>query len=155
MRLIILSDSHGRERRVFDIINKHIDDANYFINLGDCSNGRDFENAERNFNKMRLISVCGNCDLFSTENTVRELTVNGKRIMLCHGHTYGVKHGLENLISAAVERKADIALFGHTHTPYCKYENGLYIFNPGAVCDGRYGIVDITESGIMCINAEI
>ena len=48
-----------------------------------------------------------------------------------------------------------LALYGHTHIPDCSYSDGVYLFNPGAAQNGRYGIVDITEKGIMCINAEI
>ena len=156
MRLVVISDSHGRKGNVFEIINMHIEDADYFLCLGDCNGGNDFEYAQSYFNeKLRLIQVCGNCDWYSTEPTVKEIKPNGKRIMFCHGHTFKVKYGYEMLIEEAKRRCADVVLFGHTHTPYYERRDGLHIFNPGAAQDGCYGMVDITDSGLICINAKL
>ena len=156
MRFVVISDSHGRKGNVFDIVDMHIEDADYFLCLGDCNGGNDFEYAQEYFkDKLKLISVCGNCDWYSTEATVKEITPMKKRIMLCHGHTFKVKFGYEMLIEEAKRREADVVIFGHTHNPYYEYRDGLHIFNPGAAQDGRYGMVDITDSGIICINARI
>ena len=156
MRFVVISDSHGRKGNVFDIIEMHIEDADYFLCLGDCNDGDDFEYAQAYFKeKLRLKRVCGNCDWYSTEPAVREITLKGKRILFCHGHTFKVKFGYEMLIEEAKRRKADVVIFGHTHNPYYEYRDGLHIFNPGAAQDGRYGMVDITDSGIICINARL
>lgn len=156
MRLVVISDSHGRKGNVFDIINTHIEDADYFLCLGDCNGGDDFEYAQAYFKeKLRLLFVCGNCDWYSTEPTVREITPKSKRVMFCHGHTFKVKFGCEMLIEEARRRSADVVIFGHTHNPYYEYRDRLHIFNPGAAQDGCYGMVDITDSGIICINAKL
>ena len=31
------------------------------------------------------------------------------------------------------------------------YRDGLYLMNPGAAAEGRYGMVDITPGGIMLL----
>lgn len=156
MRLVVISDSHGRKGNVFDIIEMHIEDADYFLCLGDCNGGKDFEDAQIYFKeKLRLLSVCGNCDWYSTEPAVREITPNGKRVMFCHGHTFKAKYGIEMLAYEAKQRNADVVIFGHTHNPFHEYRDGLHIFNPGAAQDGCYGMVDITDSGILCINAKL
>jgi hypothetical protein len=51
--------------------------------------------------------------------------------------------------------KADIVLFGHTHMPESIYKDGIYYFNPGSLKEGCYGVVDITDNGIICINKKL
>ncbi|UKI23264.1 MAG: metallophosphoesterase family protein [Anaerotruncus sp.] len=60
-------------------------------------------------------------------------------------HLQSKKTGLRDYLAAATACKADIALFGHTHCPVCKEMNGIYFFNPGALADGSYGIIDIEK----------
>lgn len=156
MRLLVVSDSHGRSGNLFEIIEKHIKDSDIIISLGDCNDGDDFENAEIFFkNKFKLKRVAGNTDWYSTKPTVDFITANGKKVMFCHGHTFNVKYGYYDIMSEAERQKADIVLFGHTHTPYKDYINGIHYLNPGAVCDGKYGMIDITPAGIVTINASI
>lgn len=156
MRMIVTSDSHGRRGSLFDIIEKHIDDAELFVNLGDCNSGRDLEDAKAYFgDRLNLICVCGNCDFAGNAPVEQVITFGGKKVLLCHGHTYSVKFGLYDYESRAKREGADIALYGHTHTPCVNYIDGIYYFNPGAVRDGVYGIVDVTKAGIVCINAKI
>ena len=51
----------------------------------------------------------------------------------------------------AMDKNADIVLFGHTHTPELKYvseyEKPFYLFNPGSIGSGKgsYGILTLTE----------
>lgn len=156
MRLIAVSDIHGRKGNLFDIVEKHIDDADYFLCLGDCNSGNDLDDIKIYFgNRMHFITVCGNTDFSSTEPTTREFTLAGKRIMLCHGHTFNVKLTYLTLAHEAKTRGVDIALFGHTHEPLFRIENGVYLINPGAVANGSYGIIDITDHEIKYENAKI
>lgn len=156
MRLLITSDSHGRKGNLFDIIEKHIDDTDLFISLGDCNDGDDFEDAELYFGeRLKLKRVAGNTDWYSTMPTVSIIDANGKKVMFCHGHTFNVKFGYDTIINEAKKQKVDVVLFGHTHTPYRDYIDGIHFLNPGAVCDGRYGMVDITKAGIVTINASL
>ena len=43
MRLIVVSDIHGRKGNLFEIVDRHIKEADYFLCLGDCNSGDDFE----------------------------------------------------------------------------------------------------------------
>lgn len=156
MRIIVVSDSHGRCGNLFDIIEMHIEDADLFVCLGDCNDGRDFENAQIYFkDKLKLRRVAGNNDWYSNAPNLDTINANGKKVLFCHGHTLKVKFTTELLLEKAKEIGADVVLFGHTHTPYKNYVDGIHIFNPGAVCNGKYGILDITDSGIMAINASL
>ncbi|MFQ7716848.1 MAG: hypothetical protein ACLRIT_10360 [Blautia sp.] len=64
--------------------------------------------------------VPGNCDC-SQEPVERILLIEGKRILICHGHTFNVKAGYLNLEYAAEERRVDAALFEHTPGFYDKH----------------------------------
>lgn len=156
MRLLVTTDSHGRKGNIFDIFEMHIDDTDLFLNLGDCSSGADLEEAELYFkNKLRLKKAAGNCDFYSTDPLIKTIDFGGKKILFCHGHTLYVKHGIERLVEEAKSQKADIALFGHTHIPFYQLIDGIHFFNPGAAADGCYGMIDITNNGIMCIHAKL
>lgn len=156
MRLLVTSDSHGRKGNFFETAEMHINDTDLFINLGDSNSGDDLDDAKIYYkSKLRLCCVAGNCDFSSTEPYVKTIDFNGKKILLCHGHTFYVKHGTEMLIEEAKKQKADIALFGHTHNQFYQLIDNIHIFNPGALQNGCYGMIDITDSGIMCIHAKL
>ena len=148
----MLSDSHGSTGNILEAIEKH-SNAEVVVFLGDGES--DFENAEYFLRDKRVIGVAGNCD-FRSDNPFCEITaVGGKRIYCTHGHEERVKWGLGELISRARAEKADIVLYGHTHTPVNTYDDGLYIFNPGSLRDGSYGVIDITPSGVMPIHMKL
>jgi predicted phosphodiesterase len=41
-----------------------------------------------------------------------------------------------------------MVLYGHTHFPVLKEEEGVFIMNPGALKDGRYGVITIENGKI-------
>lgn len=147
MRIVVTSDTHRASRDFFNILERHEHNADLWINLGDSE--KEIELAEITQPKLNIKCVCGNCDWNSTAPTEQIITFNGKRIFFTHGHKYHVKHGYEELQKRAKEIGADICLFGHTHMPYTEIVDGIYYMNPGAVCHGSYGIVDIVPGGIM------
>ena len=99
-----------------------------------------------------LVAVRGNCDLYSQLPDEETVSLGGKKIYCLHGHTKGVKHGFENLESAAVKKGADVAVHGHTHEPRVSYSDGIWYMCPGSVKTGWYGIIDVDEktNGIFC-----
>ena len=42
MRMIVTSDSHGNKSGFFDVVEKHIDEAELFVNLGDSNSQKGF-----------------------------------------------------------------------------------------------------------------
>jgi putative phosphoesterase len=54
------------------------------------------------------------------------------RFYLCHGHFHNLYSGYFSLVNAAKNNDADIVLFGHTHVPICKREDGILLVNPGS-----------------------
>ena len=52
------------------------------------------------------------------------------------------------------EKCADI-VFTVTHIPKSEYIDNMYVMCPGSIRDGSYGIVDITDNGILCYTADL
>ena len=157
MRIVVISDSHGRTG-VIDKILSSQPDARHVFFLGDKVS--DIEDFEFLYPKKTFHIVCGNCDYFSMIPAVGLENLNGVRILYTHGHTLNVKYGTQRLIEAAAQNNAQIVLYGHTHVSEILYEDGLYIVNPGSCSSPRegrasYAVIDITDSGIMPIIIEV
>lgn len=109
-------------------------------------------------NARAWFAVAGNCDLSPTfKDTFTKktdaVTLDGRRVVLTHGDLYGAKQGIGGLLSLAKKESASLVLFGHTHEPLEKYiptdESGVYIFNPGSIGAGSYGIILLSAKGIL------
>ena len=149
MRIIVLSDTHGKIRNFRKIYLKQ-KDAYLFIHLGDGES--EVVSMRTEYPNSSFMLVKGNCDFSSTEPEEKLIVLNNKRIYMTHGHKFNVKRCLDSFFETAMENRADIALFGHTHIPLCEYFNGMYVLNPGSAEFSRngipkFGIIDITDSG--------
>jgi len=152
MKLIVMSDSHGNFRIIDHIIqNFH---ADLYIHLGDGE--RELNTAYTMYLDKKFLHVAGNCDFASLSPD--ELLIcpdNKTSVFAVHGHKYNVKYSLDKLKKTALSKYADIVLYGHTHSRFLEYDNGLYVMNPGSVSiprDGKrpsFGIIDITFNGIV------
>ena len=152
-KLLVLSDSHGARDAIERILSKEQNNVDAVIFLGDGL--RDLEQTLAFFPHLRVYSVAGNCDFGALEPLDGLAAFDGVVIFYTHGHMYGVKYDLDTLADAASARGAEVALFGHTHCPVCKEMNGIYFFNPGALADCSYGIIDIENNIVNCKHARI
>ena len=151
MRMVVISDSHGHGSVVDRIIRKE-KDANAVVFLGDVTS--DIEDFTYEYTDKKFYIVSGNCDFFSNYPYSAVEKIGGVNVYMTHGHTSGVKGGLGNLIATAKNLDCKIALYGHTHVSNIKYEDGLYIVNPGSCARSRdggnsYAVIDIRENGIL------
>lgn len=154
MRLLILSDSHGLYTACEAAVRAE-PTAQVIFHLGDGAPD-DLSRIGYLIGDRPVVRLPGNCDGSGTLPREVLLPFGGKKFFACHGDAYYVKYGTERLEAAARAKQADVVLYGHTHTPDCRYSSGLYIFNPGAVLDYHYGVIDITPAGdIVCINKEL
>ena len=128
MRLLILSDSH----RSISTMERAVALArpDYIFHLGDLA--ADAHALAKRFPQLPVLSVTGNCDFLDRSQEQRLLELEGVRILLTHGHRYGVKQSLLPLALAAEEAGASLALFGHTHTPLLEERGSVTLLNPGA-----------------------
>jgi putative phosphoesterase len=141
MKVLVISDSHGDQKTVEEIIRKEKPDLS--LHLGDF--GRDLKEG---------ISVRGNCDGLSHFPLKRIFELKGHRIMMSHGHKEGVKRGLNNLYYHAKEQGVNIVLFGHTHLPLQERIGDILFLNPGSVSlpppgrKGSYLILELEQGKI-------
>ncbi len=152
MRIIVISDTHGNFKAIWDIVEKHKSDAQTIVFLGDGL--RELEDVMTLYPELDFKYVAGNCDHLSMAKRMDAFWADGKKIFFTHGDNCGVKHSTERLIGIATENHADIALFGHTHCGVAEYHDGLYLMNPGSPSCPRnakasYGIIDIVPSGVV------
>lgn len=151
MRIIVISDSHGRSSAIQQAINAQPSAKHVFF-LGDVLS--DIEDFEHFFPDRVLHAVRGNCDFYACAPTQGLVTLGGKKILFTHGHEQGVKGGTSSLLSYAKSLGADIALYGHTHTACTEYRDGIYLVNPGSVSRPRqgkcsYAVLDIVNRQVM------
>lgn len=160
MRIIAISDTHGNRQAIDNVFLRN-SDADRFIHLGDGERDIDSFITEHPEYAPKVIHVSGNCDWGSLSPGYVVLPVGEHKIFASHGHLFAVKNSLEIIKRNAKENGCDIVLYGHTHVRYNKFEDGLYILNPGsASCphDGTrpsFGHIDISSAGIVTNIADI
>lgn len=100
-----------------------------------------------------VIGVRGNCDFAGPWEEL--VDAGGVKILLIHGHQYGVKRSLQSLAYRAQEAGAKVVVFGHTHEPEIEWVNDILLFNPGSTIRPRgackyptYGILTVKEGVI-------
>jgi len=146
LRILVMSDSHGSKKNMFEAID--IETPDVILHLGD--NIRDCYDVEALYPEIMLRAVKGNCDGGYPGAEIDEFVLEDKRFLMTHGHLFGVKHGKARILEVAKSRGADILLFGHTHIPYHKEENGLIALNPGSIGYGEksYAVLEL-KNGVV------
>jgi putative phosphoesterase len=170
MTLLVLSDSHGRPDLIEEAIRRVRPDGILFAGDG----LRDLTRVEI---PCPLWAVSGNCDWLSAPliingsafvpQTEELVTVEGIRILLTHGHKYGVKSGPTAAAYRALELGADILVYGHTHVPVeyrlppaeggTEERKPLILFNPGSIGDrdGSFGTITIRNGVVLCGHGKV
>ena len=148
MRIGIMGDTHRHASSMGRAI-ENFKDCDMILHTGD-----NFVDANIIHEKtgIDIIAVKGNCDFEDVEDEIL-FESGGKSIFLCHGHRYGVKHGMGGLKKRAKELGADIVVFGHTHIPHFEEIDKMVFINPGSTSrprsgNGSVGLLSILESGV-------
>lgn len=141
MKILVVTDSHGNFQNLINTFEK--EKPEIVICAGDHST--DVEDLSFVKEDAEYYIVRGNCDFYDTKHEdILKIEVEGKNILLVHGHHYGVKSTYDYIRQEGKNQGVDLVVFGHTHIPYLEEEN-VKLFNPGALKDGLYGILDITK----------
>ena len=150
MRILIVSDTHRQNDNYFTVI-ENVGRIDMVIHCGDAEGS---EYALQQAAGCPLYIVAGNNDFFSDLSRELELEIEGRRVLITHGHYYYVSNGIEKIKEEALSRHYDIVMFGHTHRPLVKFQDGLTIINPGSLSyprqEGRrpsYIILDTDVKG--------
>lgn len=151
MKALVVSDTHGKIEDVVSFVMKNKDGFNCIWHLGDhYKDGHKLSN----LTGLDVYAIKGNCDAYAFASEDVYLEIEGYRILLTHGHLYGVKYSMLRLHLKAMEEHCDMVCFGHTHVANEATEGGIVLFNPGSAAlprAGGYpsvGIVEITKEGI-------
>lgn len=153
MKILIISDSHGLEEQLFEVMDRHQQDVDLILHCGDSELPHNLFSPY----KDKLLIVRGNCDL--DENYQEELifSKNEVNVFLTHGHLYNVKSTLLNLTYRAKETDSNLVCFGHSHIAGCAYEDGILYINPGSlrlprrIEERSYAIVTYEEETIKVV----
>ncbi len=153
MKIIVVSDSHGSAFALRQIMQLNRN-ADIVVHCGDSQG--EMEDIKLLYPDKQYIMVKGNCDLGSMLPITEEFTVEGVKFFACHGHTYNVKWGLMNLYSAAREKGANVALYGHTHIAHDELVDGIRLFNPGSAGYGKsFGVIEVKDGMVLSNIAHI
>ena len=146
MKILVLSDSHGNLVNMIRAVER--ESPRMIFHLGDC--WRDGQKLHGRFPRIPFEQVPGNCDFHSQEPAERLVVVEGRRILLCHGHTLGVKSSLISAGYAAEEQDLDALLFGHTHRPLVDRRGKALFLNPGSIGDFNpfYGLLTVEDGKV-------
>lgn len=147
LKVLIFSDSHGKSDNIRKAVSYH-PDAEYIIHLGDGADDMTL------FDKAVYIAVRGNCDTFSSYPAELIEKFDGVLTLISHGNRYFVKEGTSVYEKYAGEKGVKVALFGHTHTRFSQYRDGLYLFNPGSISKYStggysYGIMNVKDGSVL------
>ena len=129
MKVLIVSDTHGRNGGYLDLLEQS-EKMDMVIHCGDVE-GSEYLISESA--GCKTVIVQGNNDYFS--DLPREAVVKlGKyKALVTHGHPYYVNMGYDHLVREARKRKMDMVIYGHTHRPVITEENGIKVLNPGSL----------------------
>lgn len=150
MKILIVSDSHGRHIYLDRIVEK-VAPIDLLLHLGDLEGG---EEHIKQIAPCQVEMVSGNNDYFTTIEREKVIEIGKYRVFMTHGHRYHVYYELETIREAAAQRFADIVMFGHTHIPLLDQSSGITVINPGSISQPRqegrkpsYIIMEIDQKG--------
>lgn len=153
MRLLVVSDTHGRVQTAMNIYKMEQRKApiDKIVHLGDLVT--DAKALETRLG-AEVIFVQGNCDGGEACEDYKVLDTEYGRLLLCHGHVENVKFSTLSLLYKAEEMGCCAAFFGHTHAPCFREVDGMYLLNPGSLTlprgggAGSYAIVETSEKSL-------
>lgn len=154
MRILVISDTHGELRPLRSLPTDPPFD--YLIHAGDFHADLDGCAELAGVPPARCHGVVGNCDFPVVHPGEAVLNLEGTRILVTHGHQYGIKRNYQALLYRAAELGCRIVIFGHTHVPLCVEERGVLLFNPGspgrprlAGQPGTYGVLTCSAGVVV------
>ena len=159
MKALVFSDSHGKSSYIRDAIELHKSNTDIVIFLGDGI--KDIERVKNDYPQIAFFIVKGNCDFMAGDyENEKVITLDKKRVLICHGHTLSVKSTLVRATLRAIELECDALFFGHTHI--CEdnileiMDKRIHVFNPGSIgYQGSYGIVNTSGNVLVTSHTKI
>ena len=150
MRVLIISDTHGRDRNLMRVLEKE-KDIGLMVHLGDLCGLEDYI---EDMTGIPCYMVRGNNDYGSLLPDESVIMLGKHRTFITHGHQLGVSYSTRDLKHYALDLDCDIAIYGHTHYPEIDDDGRIAIVNPGSLTYPRqpgsepsYAIALVDENG--------
>ena len=118
MKVLIVSDTHGRDENLEIAVNREAP-FDMLVHCGDVE-GREFYIEALADCPCSIVS--GNNDFFSDLPREDVIDIEGNKVLVTHGHYYGVSMAFDQLADAAKQRGCNAAFFGHIHVPVLEKE---------------------------------
>ena len=148
MKILVVSDTHGRDENFEQAVMQEAP-FDMLIHCGDVEGREIFIEA---LTECPCHIVSGNNDFFSDLPREVMIQLEGHRILVTHGHYYGVSMGLYGVLDEGKARECQVVLFGHTHRPVEETEEGILLLNPGSLSyprqEGRrpsYAVMELQQ----------
>ena len=152
MKVLIVSDTHGRDENLEIAVNREAP-FDMLVHCGDVE-GREFYIEALADCPCSIVS--GNNDFFSDLPREDVIDIEGNKVLVTHGHYYGVSMAFDQLADAAKQRGCNAAFFGHIHVPVLEKEDGILLVNPGSLAFPRqrgrrpsYAVLETDGNGGM------
>lgn len=129
--ILLVSDSHGNDDAVYDVMEKYLQWATIRIHCGDiCSYDNRIE--------ADFLCVRGNND-YNEEPYERIIDIEERKVWITHGTRYTDFANQSRLVAKAKELGVDTVFYGHTHNPKVFQVDGITFINPGSLRYNRDG----------------
>ncbi|MBQ1848558.1 MAG: YfcE family phosphodiesterase [Clostridia bacterium] len=145
IKILLLSDSHSNINALVTVLLQN-NDADVIIHCGDGQD--DLDGFMPLLYGKSVYRVEGNWHTYGA--TPRRITtvIGGRTFYISHGFDERVKTDLTGLKYRAALEKADIVCYGHTHQQHDETDSGVRYINPGAVFEGRYAVIELTDEDV-------
>lgn len=153
MRILVVSDTHAKCQRVYDVYNKLSREApvDIIVHCGDYYT--DAIEIQAHLAK-KVLWVKGNSDGCYDENEYAILNTEAGNFFVSHGHMQNIGFSQQDIYYKALEQGCIGALFGHTHRGKFSDLGGFYLMNPGSISfprdasGGSFGLLTISEGQV-------
>ena len=132
MRILVISDSHFSD---ISKINKS--EYDMIIHAGD------YGFSKKKLDALGAKYVKGNCDMHGDKHLL--FYYQNKKIFVSHGDLENVKFNDLKIVYKALEYRANICIFGHTHKQTVFESDNVLFINPGNYPNNY---IVITETGL-------
>lgn len=129
MKVLVVSDTHGHDENLMRAVQREWP----FDALVHCGDLEGSEEYLRESLDCACFFVKGNNDFFSDLPKDDVFCLENYRIMVTHGHMYGVSFSTSQLEEEARCKNVQVVMFGHTHYPYLDEQEDLTVLNPGSL----------------------
>lgn len=150
MRIAVLSDTHLRAGKSLpSFVWEQLNQIDMILHAGDLTHMGLLEELSC---LAPVRAVRGNCDGWNVSLPDQDIIeCEALRIGLIHGDSGKGKSTPERAFMAFKDVPVNLIVFGHSHSPFMEWRDGILMFNPGSPTDKRrelqysLGILDIQQ----------